>query len=212
MYTLTDRLRALEATHCVFPTSWRDSNGHRGALVYRGCQGDSKGYSGSLALHSHGCRVERKLVCRPKTALTTVGVPGLRLNRFRYQRATIVIARQYNTDLITRRGLTVKQSGGWVVQRKRQHCLPVPIPSLNNGNATLTLPALGLVDYSIPLATVGAITDGSTVILLDHVLEKKFERCGDVRVIPCRCYEPLPNHSVRFCITALPQDAVDGLK
>ena len=56
------------------------------------------------------------------------------------------------------------------------------------------------------------MTDNSSVIRLDHVLEEKFERCGNVGVIPFGLYEPLPDHRVNFCITLLLHDAVDGLK
>ena len=86
----------------------------------------------------------------------------------------------------------------------------MPFPSLSN--TTLTLPVPGLVDDIISVATDGAITDDSSVIRLDHVFEEKFERCGNVRFISFGLYEPLPDHRVRFCITLLPHDDVNGLK
>lgn len=96
------------------------------------------------------------------------------------------------------------------MQRKRQERLPIPFTSLSSTN--LTLPVLGLVEDGIPSVTASVIADDSLVIHLDHVLEEKFERFGNVRVISCGLYKPLPDHCVRFYGALLQQDAVDGVK
>jgi hypothetical protein len=69
-----------------------------------------------------------------------------------------------------------------------------------------------LVEDGIPVTAVRAMTDDSSIILLDHVLEEKFERCRNVRVVACGLYELLPDHRVCFCVTRLPHDAVDDVK
>ena len=76
----------------------------------------------------------------------------------------------------------------------------------------LTLPVLGLVDDIIPAIANGAMTDDSSVVRLDQVLEEKLERCRNVRFIPFGLHEPLPDHRVNFCITVLLHDVVDGLE
>ena len=56
------------------------------------------------------------------------------------------------------------------------------------------------------------MADDSSIVLLDHVSDEKFERRGNMRVVACRFYELLPDHRVRFCAACLPHDTVDGLK
>ena len=62
------------------------------------------------------------------------------------------------------------------------------------------------------MIAICAMTNDSSIILLDHVLEEEFERCRDVRVVACGLYELLPDHRVCFFATRLPYDTVNGEK
>jgi len=85
------------------------------------------------------------------------------------------------------------------------------VPALQIGTI-LTLPILMPFEGGVPPPTVCAFADNSSVILLDHVLEEKFEGYRHVRVIACGLYELLPDHCIRFCGACLLHDAVDGVK
>lgn len=69
-----------------------------------------------------------------------------------------------------------------------------------------------MLEDSIPPITVLATSDDPSVIVIDHVLEEKFESCRNVRVITCGPYEFLPDDCICFCVTCLPHDVVYDAK
>jgi hypothetical protein len=56
------------------------------------------------------------------------------------------------------------------------------------------------------------MSDNPPIVTFDHALEEEFEGCRDVRVAACRLYQFLPDHRICFCVTGLPDDAVDCVK
>jgi len=64
----------------------------------------------------------------------------------------------------------------------------------------------------IPLMTVRATSDNPSIILLDHVLEKKFEGRRNVRVVACGLYELLPDHCICFRGARRPHNAIDSVE
>ena len=69
-----------------------------------------------------------------------------------------------------------------------------------------------MLEDSIPAVTIRAPSDDPSVIVIDHVLEKKFEGRRNVGVITCGPYEFPPDDCICFCVARLPHDVVDDAK
>ena len=78
--------------------------------------------------------------------------------------------------------------------------------------APLAPPILQLVNDGVPRTRSRTTADDPAVILLDHVLEEKFEGYRNVRFIAYGLDELLPNNRVCFCVACLLHDAIDGMK
>ena len=77
---------------------------------------------------------------------------------------------------------------------------------------SVTPPVLGVLEGSIPAITVRAASDDPSVVVIDHVLEKKFEGRRNVRVVTCGLHEFHPDDCICFCVARLPHDVVDDAK